>query len=79
MKRYLTRQLALAVGRALPFGIGVVIGGVGNVVAARTVIAAAERAFGPPPARWPEEPVLPAPQGTCGVTSIPGARCRGWE
>jgi hypothetical protein len=62
VKRYVTRQLALAVGRALPFGLGVIIGGVGNVVAARTVIAAAERAFGPPPARWPEAPVL-APAG----------------
>lgn len=64
VKRFVTRQLALAVGRALPFGIGVVIGGVGNVVIARAVIAAAERAFGPPPARWPEESVLAAPQGT---------------
>ena len=60
VKRYVTRQLALAVGRALPFGAGVLIGGVGNVVAARAVIRAAERAFGPPPARWPEGPVAPA-------------------
>jgi hypothetical protein len=63
VKRYVTRQLALAVGRALPFGLGVIIGAVGNVVAARTVIAAAERAFGLPPARWPEEPVLAAARG----------------
>ncbi|MDT0349034.1 hypothetical protein [Pseudonocardia charpentierae] len=63
VKRYVTRQLALAVGRALPFGIGVIIGGVGNVVAARTVISAAGRAFGPPPARWPEEPAIAAPRG----------------
>jgi hypothetical protein len=56
VKRFITRQLALAVGRALPFGIGVLIGGVGNVVAARTVIGAAGRAFGPPPAQWPEAP-----------------------
>jgi len=63
VKRYVTRQLALAVGRALPFGIGVIIGGVGNVVAARTVIAAAERAFGLPPARWPEEPALAVARG----------------
>jgi hypothetical protein len=52
VKRFITRQLALAVGRALPFGIGVIIGGVGNVVAARVVIASAVRAFGPPPDRW---------------------------
>lgn len=61
VKRYVTRQLALAVGRALPFGVGVLIGGVGNLVVARAVIRAAERAFGPPPARWPEGSVSPAP------------------
>ena len=61
VKRYVTRQIALAVGRALPLGVGVLIGGVGNVVAARAVIRAAERAFGPPPARWPEGSVSPAP------------------
>jgi hypothetical protein len=62
VKRYVTRQLALAVGRALPFGIGVIIGGVGNVVAARAVIGAAGRAFGPPPARWPENPAVAGPR-----------------
>lgn len=62
VKRYVTRQIALGVGRALPFGVGVLIGGVGNVVAARGVIRAAERAFGPPPARWPGESGVPARQ-----------------
>jgi hypothetical protein len=57
VKRYVTRQVALAVGRALPLGLGVLIGAVGNVVVARAVIRAAERAFGPPPARWLEGPV----------------------
>jgi hypothetical protein len=61
VKRYVTRQIALAVGRALPFGVGVLIGAVGNVVAARAVMRAAERAFGPPPAQWPEGSVGPAP------------------
>jgi hypothetical protein len=61
VKRYVTRQLALAVGRALPFGAGVLIGGGGNVIAARAVIRAAEKAFGPPPARWPEGSVPPPP------------------
>jgi hypothetical protein len=59
VKRYVTRQVALAVGRALPFGAGVLIGGAGNVLAARAVITAAERAFGPPPVRWPEGSVSP--------------------
>ena len=54
IKRYVVRQGVLALGRALPLGIGVVIGAVGNIVAARAVIHAAEQAFGPPPARWPD-------------------------
>lgn len=60
VKRYVTRQLALAVGRALPFGAGVLIGGIGNVVAAKAVVRAAEQAFGPAPVRWPEGSVAPA-------------------
>jgi hypothetical protein len=54
IKRYVIRQSVLALGRALPLGIGLVIGAVGNFVIARAVIRAAERAFGPPPARWPD-------------------------
>ena len=59
VKRYVIRQIALGVGRALPLGLGVVIGGVGNVAAARSVIRAAERAFGPAPERWPSGSVAP--------------------
>jgi hypothetical protein len=61
VKRYVTRQVALAVGRALPLGLGVIIGAVGNLVVARAVIRAAGRAFGPPPARWPEGSVPSGP------------------
>ncbi|MFC4949169.1 hypothetical protein [Pseudonocardia sp. GCM10023141] len=53
VKRYIVRQGVLALGRALPLGIGVVIGAVGNVVTARAVVRSAEVAFGPPPAAWP--------------------------
>lgn len=63
VRRYVTRQVALAVGRALPLGLGVVIGAVGNVVVARAVVRAADRAFGPPPATWPDGSVPPAPPG----------------
>jgi hypothetical protein len=62
VKRYVTRQVALAVGRSLPLGLGVLIGGAGNVIAARAVIRAAERAFGPAPTRWPDGDGLPAPR-----------------
>ncbi len=41
------RQSVLALGRALPLGIGLVIGAVGNLVIARAVIRAADHAFGP--------------------------------
>ena len=61
VRRYVTRQIALAVGRALPLGVGVLIGGIGNVAAARAVIKAAEQAFGPAPARWPGGSVPSAP------------------
>jgi hypothetical protein len=54
VKRYITRQSALALGRALPLGAGAVVGAVGNVVTARAVIRSTERAFGPPPLTWPE-------------------------
>jgi len=48
-------QGALALGRALPLGVGVVIGAVGNVATARAVIRSTERAFGPPSVnRWPD-------------------------
>lgn len=53
IKRYVIRQGVLALGRALPLGIGLVIGTVGNLVIARAVIRATEQAFGPPPANWP--------------------------
>ena len=58
VKRYATRQGALALGRALPLGVGVVIGAVGNVATARAVIRSTERAFGQPPDRWPD-PLAP--------------------
>jgi hypothetical protein len=43
------RQGALAVGRALPFGVGAGIGAVGNLVLGRASVKAAKRAFGRPP------------------------------
>ncbi|HMO11712.1 MAG TPA: hypothetical protein PKB06_09475 [Actinotalea sp.] len=49
-----TRQGALAFGRLVPFGIGAVVGVTGARALGRTVIVGAQRAFGPPPLRFPD-------------------------
>lgn len=53
LRRFGARQGALFVGRALPLGVGAVIGAGGNAALARSAIAAARKAFGPPPADYP--------------------------
>lgn len=53
LRRFGARQGALFVGRALPLGIGAAIGAGGNAALARSAIAAARKAFGPPPANYP--------------------------
>lgn len=53
IKTQATRQSALALGRLAPFGVGAFIGVTGARALGRTVISAAERAFGPAPDRFP--------------------------
>lgn len=53
VKRYTLRRGALMFGKLLPVGIGVVVGAVGNYLAGKKIVRNANRAFGPPPARWP--------------------------
>ncbi len=53
LARYGSRQGALALGRALPLGVGAGIGLVGNVALGRAAVSAARRMFGPPPAKLP--------------------------
>jgi hypothetical protein len=53
IRRFAIRQGALAFGRALPLGAGVVVGAAGNLATAKGVINSAQRAFGPPPTAWP--------------------------
>jgi len=55
VRRFATGQGANILGRAIPFGIGAAIGGVGNLVLGRTVIQSARTAFGPAPFTYPEE------------------------
>lgn len=53
VKRFATQQGASVVGRVMPFGIGAVLGGVGNRIMGKRVIAAARYAFGPAPEMFP--------------------------
>lgn len=64
VKRLAVTQSTSAVGRAIPFGIGAVIGGAGNHLLGRQIVKSAREAFGPPPAAFPQEldPVYRAPR-----------------
>ncbi|WP_200919281.1 hypothetical protein [Curtobacterium sp. Leaf261] len=53
IKRFAARQGASVLGRAVPFGIGAVIGGIGNHALGRKIIDASRTAFGPPPGAFP--------------------------
>jgi hypothetical protein len=62
VKRYTLKRGAIAFGKLLPVGIGAVVGGVGNRLMGKKIIANARTAFGSPPPRWPASlHVLPAP------------------
>lgn len=53
IRRFVATQSATVIGRAVPFGIGAVIGGAGNHMLGRKVIASSRDAFGPPPSEFP--------------------------
>ncbi|AIY02113.1 hypothetical protein ART_2514 [Arthrobacter sp. PAMC 25486] len=53
LRKMAVKGSASIVGRALPFGIGAAVGGVGNYMMGRAVIASAQRAFGPAPLEIP--------------------------
>ena len=53
VKRYALRRGALMFGKMLPVGIGAAVGGVGNRMVGKKIVGNARRAFGAPPARWP--------------------------
>ncbi|MBO1269271.1 hypothetical protein [Arthrobacter cavernae] len=59
LKSLVKRQGTAFLGRALPFGVGAVVGGAGNLVMGRAVAATAKQAFGPMPDTIPGE-LLPA-------------------
>lgn len=53
MKKFIVRQGAGMLGRLVPFGVGAVIGGVGNRAMGKGVIKSAQDIFGPLPAALP--------------------------
>jgi hypothetical protein len=63
LKNLLKRQGTALFGRALPFGIGAVVGGAGNLMMGRAVVSNAKEAFGPMPDTIPGElkPTATAP------------------
>ena len=71
LRTLLKQQGTAWLGRALPFGIGAVVGGVGNRVMGRAVVANAKEAFGPMPLVIPGELGGP-PQPRPGTPDSPG-------
>lgn len=63
LRRFAVTQGTSVLGRAIPFGIGAVIGGTGNHLMGRKVVNSARTAFGPAPAAFPSalDAVSPRP------------------
>lgn len=53
VKKYTVKRTAMAFGKLLPVGIGAAVGGIGNRLMGKKIVANARSAFGPAPARWP--------------------------
>lgn len=68
LRRFAVTQGSSVVGRALPFGIGAVVGGAGNHLLGRKIVQSSRGAFGPPPAVFPESLAV--------VVRAPGTRSR---
>ena len=76
LKRFAVTQGTSAIGRAIPFGVGAVIGGTGNHLLGRKIVRSARSAFGPVPTVFPAElaVVVKAPGAPrSGVGRVPGA------
>jgi hypothetical protein len=57
--KYGTKQGIIVLGEVMPVGLGAAIGAGGNWLLSRGVVHSARRAFGPPPASWPNNPEHP--------------------
>ncbi|MGL4304972.1 MAG: hypothetical protein ACRCSF_02360 [Mycobacteriaceae bacterium] len=56
--KFAAKRSALVVGKLLPAGVGAAIGGGGNRLMGKAVIASAHNAFGTPPADWVTDKTL---------------------
>lgn len=74
VKRFLARQGGALMGRALPFGIGAVVGGGANLALSRQVVKAAEEAFGPYPTEFPAGLSVGGRADSFGTTNASGRR-----
>lgn len=65
LKRFAVTQGTSVIGRAIPFGVGAVVGGTGNHLLGRKIVRSARSAFGPAPTVFPAElaVVVKAPRG----------------
>jgi len=68
------KQTGLAIGRLVPFGIGIVIGVAGARGLGRTVIDGARKAFGPPPAAFARVYEIAGSGGTPMILPAPPRR-----
>ncbi|WP_395242740.1 hypothetical protein ACGGZK_11200 [Agromyces sp. MMS24-K17] len=75
VKQFAVRGGGSFIGKALPFGIGAAIGGVGNHVLGRRVLTQSRLAFGPPPATVPLD--LEPREGGGMIAGAAGATGRG--
>lgn len=55
IRKFVASQGTTILGRAIPFGVGAVIGGAGNHILGRKVVTSSRDAFGPAPAFFPLE------------------------
>ncbi|MFU8947170.1 hypothetical protein ACLRGF_10620 [Mycetocola zhadangensis] len=68
LKHFAVNQGSSFVGKAMPFGIGAAIGGIGNHIAGKQVVQSARNAFGPAPVVLPLELEPKERSGSVGKT-----------
>ncbi|MGY4643689.1 hypothetical protein [Cellulomonas sp. URHB0016] len=83
VRTQVAKQTGVAVGRLIPYGIGIVVGITGARSLGRTVIRGARASFGPPPATFPRvievgpsetHTILPPPKGPSRLRSLTSRR-----